>query len=370
MKILIIEGDIFNAITGFRKDLFLQLEKQHEVFLAGSIAYEWQNKELLLKNKKIFLLGKLGTGFFSSLFYLGKLFFVLNKIKPDVCLSFNVRPNFFLGLVSIFKNVITLGTITGTGFLFESHTFKTRLFHIIYRYVLSKFTKIFIQNQTDLDQMLSNGFKFKSLKVISGSGVDVERFKPSKINFSNLGSAKFLFISRLIRDKGFFEFIEAAIMAKKDYPLSEFFVIGSYYNSGFKNSEIDSSTIKNLQDEGVITYLGHKQDVIPYIENVDCVVLPSYREGMSNALMEAASLAKPIITTNVPGCKELVDDCKSGFLCQVKNSKDLAKKMKLFIDLPLEKRIDMGNFGREKMVTSFNRKGVIAEYLNFVSSLK
>ena len=91
---------------------------------------------------------------------------------------------------------------------------------------------------------------------------------------------------------------------------------------------------------------------------------------MSNALMEAASLAKPIITTNVPGCKELVDDGKTGFLCKVKDSKDLEKKLELFINLSKGKRIEMGNFGREKMINFFNRKAVISEYVNFISLLK
>ncbi len=370
MKILILEGDVYNAITGFRKDLFWELEKEHDVYLAGSIAYDWQKKELLVNNEKIFLLGKLRTGIFTSFIYLFRILYVLIKVRPDVCLSFNVRPNFFLGVVSLFKQVKTLATITGTGFMFESNGYKVRLFQIIYRFVLSKFNMVFLQNQSDLDQMLANGFSFQRSKVISGSGVNVERFKPSKNIFSKSGVAKFIFIARLIREKGFFEYIEAAKSIKKEFSGVEFFVIGSYYNSGVKKSEIDKQTIENLQDQGVIKYLGHKQNIISYIEEVDCVVLPSYREGMSNALMEAASLAKPIIATNVPGCKELVDDGKTGFLCQAKKSEDLEQKMKLFINLSTEKRIEMGNSGREKMINSFNRQGVIAEYFKFISSLK
>jgi len=370
MKILIIEGDIYNAIAGFRKDLFLELEKEHDVYIAGSIAYDWQKKELLFNNRKIYLLGKLSKSFFMSVIYFFRILHILITVRPDVCLSFNLRPNLFLGLASFFQRVKMAATITGTGFMFENKVYKVKLFQILYRLVLSKFNMVFLQNQSDLDQMLSNGFCFQASKVISGSGVDVEKFKPSKHSFNKSGFSKFLFISRLIREKGFFEFIEAAKNMKKKFPGAEFFVIGSYYKSGLKNSEIDENIIENLHDQGVITYLGHKQNIISYIEDVDCVVLPSYREGMSNALMESASLAKPIIASNVPGCKELVDDGQTGYLCNVKESKDLQQKMELFIDLPIEKRIEMGNCGREKMVKSFNRKAVIAEYLKFISSLK
>jgi glycosyltransferase involved in cell wall biosynthesis len=370
MKILILEGDIYNAINGFRKDLFFELEKKHDVYLAGSLAYDRQKNEGLLHNKNIFLLGRLQTSFIGSFIYFIRISFVLIKINPDICLSFNVRPNFFLGLFSLFKKIKTLATITGSGFIFESKGYKVRIFQIIYRFLLSRFNMVFLQNSSDLNQMLANGFRFKSSKVIPGSGVDVERFKPSKINFSELGQAKFIFISRLIREKGFYEYIEAAKNIKKSITGVEFFVLGSFYKSGIKNSEINKQTIDKFQDQGIIKYLGHQQNVISYIEDADCIVLPSYREGMSNSLMESASLAKPIITTNVPGCKELVDDGITGFLCQVKTSEDLEQKMRLFINLTKEKRIEMGNSGREKMIKSFDRQGVIAEYLKFISSLK
>jgi galacturonosyltransferase len=229
---------------------------------------------------------------------------------------------------------------------------------------------VFLQNQSDLDIMLANGFSFQRSKVIPGSGVNIEKFKPSRNIFSKLGSAKFMFVSRLIPEKGFFEYIKAAKNIKHEFSNVEFFVIGPYYNNGIQKNEIEKKTIDNLQDQGVITYLGHKQNIISFIEEVDCIVLPSYREGLSNALMEAAALAKPIIATNVPGCKELVDDGKTGFLCQVKNSEDLEQKMRLFINLTTEKRIEMGNSGRKKMIESFDRQQVIADYFKFISSLK
>ena len=128
MKILILEGDIYNGITGFRKDLVDELKKEYDVYLAGSVAYEWQSKEDLKNNARIITLGRLENSLFGLFNYQLKLLFLLFKVKPDVCLSFNMRPNLFLGFIFLFRRVKSAATITGTGFLFESNNIKVKLF--------------------------------------------------------------------------------------------------------------------------------------------------------------------------------------------------------------------------------------------------
>jgi glycosyltransferase involved in cell wall biosynthesis len=370
VRVLVLEGDIYNSITGFRKNLVNELRKEHEVYVAGSFAYEWQETDILDNDKKIILLGKLQSNPVKSIVYLYRLLLLLYKVKPDYCMSFNLRPNLFLSLVSLVIKVRGIATITGTGFMFESEGLKVAVLRILYRFLLGRFEAVFIQNQSDCDQFLSHGFRFKSYKVIPGSGVDVELFSPSTHIFRDKGYARFIFIARLIKDKGFFEYVEAAEKIKQDKPDAQFFVLGSFYSGGHKSSEIDKQTVSKLHNKGIITYLGTSKNVIPFVEDMDCVVLPSYREGLSNTLMEGASLAKPLITTDVPGCRELVDDAKNGFLCKVKSPHDLEVKMRMFIDLPIDARKEMGRLGREKMVLSFNRKNVILEYTRFIETLK
>lgn len=370
MKILVLEGDIYNSITGFRKNLVSELRKEHEVFIAGSVAYEWQEIEVLENDKHIIVLGQLQNTPANYIYYFLRLLLLIYKVKPDFCISFNLRPNLFLGMVSLIAKVKGIATITGTSFMFENESFALKSFRSIYRFFLFRFDAVFIQNQSDFDQFLSHSFRFKNHKVIPGSGVDIERFCPSIHKFSDRGSAKFIFIARLLKDKGFYEFVGAAEKIKKDTPNAQFFVLGSYYNGGNKSIEIDKHTINELHKNGIITYLGTTKNVIPFIEDMDCVVLPSYREGISNTLMEGASLAKPLITTDVPGCRELVDHTKNGYLCKVKSVDDLEEKMRMFIELPIEARKEMGRLGRDKMIASFNRQGVILEYTDFIKTFK
>jgi glycosyltransferase involved in cell wall biosynthesis len=370
MKILILEGDIRNAMIGFRKNLVDELRKEHDVYIAGSIAYSMQTIDSMSLNKKTIVLGKLYNNPIKSVFYLLKLIFWLYKINPDLCLSFNLRPNLFIGLASFFKKVNLIATVTGTGFLFDSDHLKLRVLRYIYKISLRRCIAVFIQNQSDCDQFISSRFTFKRYFLIPGSGVDIEKFKPLNSQFTDRGEANFIFIARLIREKGFFEYIEAAKQIKRDYNNVSFFVMGSFYKSGASKSYIDESIVEKLHNEGIIIYLGQNDNIIPIVEKMDCIVLPSYREGVSNTLMEGAALAKPLIATNVPGCKELIDHEVNGFICNPKDSIDLEAKMKSFIELDKKQRQEMGILARKKVVGSFNRDFVIKEYQKVITSLK
>jgi glycosyltransferase involved in cell wall biosynthesis len=237
----------------------------------------------------------------------------------------------------------------------------------LYKNIFKRYDAVYIQNESDYREFLSHGFKFKNHKVIPGSGVDIERFTSSRGDFRDSGDAKFIFIARLLRNKGFFEFVESAERIKKDFPHIEFYVLGSIYTKGERGGEVNLSLITELENKGLITYLGTTLNVIPIIEQMDCVVLPSYREGLSNSLMEAAALERPIITTDVPGCKELVDDEISGLICKVRSTEDLELKLRRFISFSANKRKNMGANGRLKMIDSFSRKNVILEYTRFIS---
>lgn len=370
MKVLVVEGDIYNSITGFRKGLVNELRKEHDVYIAGSIAYDWQTTDNLQNDKRMIVLGKLQGDLVKSVIYFFKLLVIAYKINPDVYISYNLRPNLFLGIVSVFKKMRSIATITGTGFMFESNGYKVRILRSLYRFSLSRFNTVFIQNQSDCDLFLDQGFQFQNYEVIPGSGVDTEHFRPTSNTFRDTGSAKFIFIARLIREKGFFEYVQAAEKIKMDNPRAEFYVLGSFYASGQKSSEIDENTVIRLHNKGIITYLGETKNIIPYVEDMDCVVLPSYREGTSNTLMEGASLARPLIATDVPGCRELIEDTRNGYLCQKKSALDLEAKMRMFISLPIAVRKEMGIIGREKMIKFFNRQNVILKYVKCISSIK
>jgi len=177
----------------------------------------------------------------------------------------------------------------------------------------------------------------------------------------------FLLIARMMRDKGIEEFVEAARKIKKSYKNVSFQLLG--YIDIKSKVAISVNDIKSWENEGIIEYLGHTEDVRPFIAMADCVVLPSYREGTPRSLLEAASMGKPIIATNVAGCKEVVDDGINGYLCDAYNSDDLAHKMQHILALDSISIEKMGMASRKKMENEFDEKIVINKYLSVINGI-
>ena len=201
---------------------------------------------------------------------------------------------------------------------------------------------------------------------IPGSGVDYNKFSPLNGSAKENGSFTFLFIGRLIKDKGIFEYIDAARQTRKKYPHAIFNIIGPFWSQNLRKNTITQSQLHNWINEGVIDYLGEKKDVRKYIAEADCVVLPSYREGTSNTLLEAGSMEKPTITTNTTGCREIVTDQVTGLICNVKDEIDLADKMQKMISFGEEKRKEMGKKARQKIIREYDKQIVIAAYLKAI----
>ncbi|HET7119228.1 MAG TPA: glycosyltransferase, partial [Hanamia sp.] len=198
---------------------------------------------------------------------------------------------------------------------------------------------------------------------------DFRKFAPINLEKRANDNFIFLFIGRLIKDKGIFEFVEAARMIRKKYPNVIFNVIGPFWHQNLKSNTITKADLQNWIIEGIIDYQGEKKDVRKFIAEADCIVLPSYREGSSNILLEAASMERPIITSNTTGCKEIVEDGITGFLCKVKDSRDLSEKMERMLLLPLEQRNEMGKKGRQKIIKEFDKQIVLNIYLKAIDQI-
>jgi glycosyltransferase involved in cell wall biosynthesis len=208
----------------------------------------------------------------------------------------------------------------------------------------------------------------KSVTLIPGSGIDTKRFKSKGSIFKNK-KFTFLMIARLIKDKGIEEYIEAIRLVRKskNYTNCTFKILGSLYLSN--PTSVSQEELDSWIEEGLVEYLGHSDNVQEEIEKVDCVVLPSYREGLSRVLLEASSMAKPIITTDVPGCRDVVETGVNGYLVEVKNSLELAEAIKKMVDLPTEELIRMGEEGRKKVVDNFSQERVVNKYLALLLGL-
>lgn len=304
---------------------------------------------------------------FKVLGYIYRVRKTLKSIKPDVCLTFSIRPAIFGNLVTRRLKIPTITNITGVGPLFESKSVVYRAARSMYGNALSHTYKVFFQNYDDLNLFIEKGFvRAEVAERIPGSGVDFMKFKPLLPRGKDPNSFIFLFIGRLIKDKGIFEFINAARKVKKQHTQASFNVIGPFWTQQLRTNTITKSQFQYWIDEGIIDYLGEKNDVRRYIAESDCVVLPSYREGTSNILLEASSMEKPVVTTNTTGCKEIVEDGITGFLCRVRDADDLADKMLKMINLSEEYRREMGKKGRQKIMKEYDKQIVIEKYLDTI----
>jgi len=283
---------------------------------------------------------------------------LFNKIKPDVVLSYTIKPNIYATLACSCLKIPIINNVSGLGTLFIKKSFSSIIGKFLYRFAFKRSAWVFFQNKTDknlfINSKLVNGQK---TSVLPGSGVNLKKF--NCVRNSNKG-LRFLFAGRLIGDKGIKEFIKAANLLSKSNPLLEFQIVGKL---GYNNrTAISEKELNQWLNNPQIKYLGKKDNMQEIFKNADIMVLPSYREGLSKSLLEAASMKLPIITTDVPGCSEVVDEGKNGFLCKVQDANDLYTKMKKMISITEQQRLDMGNYSRKKVVKEFNEQIVIQNY--------
>jgi glycosyltransferase involved in cell wall biosynthesis len=291
---------------------------------------------------------------------------VLRETAPDVYLGYTIKPNVYGSLAAQRLGIAVVNNISGLGATFMRAGVLNAIVRTLYRFALKKSRVVFFQNGDDRALFVEGGLvRPDQVRLLPGSGVDLERFTaqawPS-------GPFRFLLISRLLWDKGVGEFVQAAKILKERFPQAQFALLGA---CGVQNpAAISREPVAKWEGEGVITYLGESDCVEQEIARAHCVVLPSYREGTPKALLEAAACARPIITTNVPGCKGVVIDDESGLLCRVKDANDLAHKMELMLQKSPEELASMGARGRALVEERFDEKFVIDEYLRVLDEIQ
>jgi glycosyltransferase involved in cell wall biosynthesis len=301
--------------------------------------------------------------------YVFNLHKALRKIKPDIVLTFTIRPAIWGNIVTRQLSIPTITNITGIGPLFESNTITYKAARKLYKFVLKKTAHVFFQNFDDMNLFLDKKFvKPERAERIPGSGVDHEYYKPVHIDRSNMPFS-FLFISRLIVDKGILEYVEAARILKNEMPQVSFQVLGPYWSQNLKGNIITKEEVETWVKDDIIQYKGVSEDVRDYIAEADCIVLPSWREGTSNVLLEAGSMEKPCITCDTTGCNEIVADGVTGYLSEVKNAKDLAEKMRMMYKLSNEQREQMGIKARQRVIKYFDKQIVIDAYLRVINKI-
>ncbi|MEO9890994.1 glycosyltransferase family 4 protein [Aurantibacter sp.] len=264
---------------------------------------------------------------------------ILEKHKIDLLFPYTIKPVIYGSFAAKKINIPVVSLITGLGFTFSKVTFKAQLLQLItqilYRRALKKNKAIVFQNKDDLQLFLDNKIvtNNQSLHVVNGSGINLDRFSFTPKTKSNQDGVKFVIVGRLLKEKGFQYFMNAAKQLKSAYPKAEFHIIGGV--PGNNSSAISKSELNDLNTQGIIIYHGVTHNVPELISQMDVFVLPTYyREGVPRSILEALSTGLPVITTNTPGCKETVIENVNGFLIPPKDEENLVKALKKFLDNP------------------------------------
>jgi glycosyltransferase involved in cell wall biosynthesis len=324
-------------------------------------------KELNVKFIEIPLERK-GTNPLNDLKYLLNLYKIYKKNKFDLIFHYTIKPNIYGSIAAGLLKIPSIAVTTGLGYVFLVNNFTSKVAKFLYKISLRFAKKVWFLNLDDKNEFLKNKIIRENIAdILPGEGVNTEKFKPRSSNELKKDKIIFLMIARVLWDKGFKEYVEAAEKILKKYNNVEFQLLGPIDNGN--PSGVKKEIIEDYVQKEVINYLGVTSDVTKYIVKCDCIVLPSFREGIPRVLLEAASMEKALITTNNVGCKEVVEDGYNGFLCKVKDSNDLANKMEKFINLPEEEKIKLGKNGREKVIKEFDEKIVIEKYIQEINKI-
>ena len=284
----------------------------------------------------------------------------LRNERPDVILSYTIKNNIFGARAAKPAGIPFLPNVTGLGTAFLSGKLLQTLTEQLYRRSFAALPVVFFQNGDDRDLFLERRLvRSGQARLLPGSGIDLRHFAPAPMPAPGQPPV-FLMIARLLRDKGVVEFVEAARRVRARHQHTRFQLLGAVASEN--RSAIDHATLKAWVAEGVVEYLGTTADVRPAIAASTCVVLPSYREGAPRTLIEAAAMARPLIATDVPGCRAVVDRDRSGFFCDARSAESLAAAIERFLALPPGAQQAMGAAGRAKMEREYDQALVVDAY--------
>lgn len=368
MKFLLTANTAWN-VAHFRKPVIEALSRDGHVVtaltpedpgVAGLRALGVEHREITVDAK--------GTSPVRDAVLLGAYRRAFKAAAPDAILSYTIKPNIYGGLAARGLGVPFLPNVSGLGTAFLSGGGLERVATRLYREAFRTVPHVIFQNGDDRDLFVARGIVAKGQSVVvPGSGIDLARFAPLPLPAADDGPVTVLLIARLLRDKGVEEFVEAARIVRSSHPGTRFQLLGPV--GADNRSAIDAETIAAWVEEGAIEYLGETDDVRPFIAAADCVALPSYREGTPRTLLEAAAMARPVVATDVPGCREVVEHGATGYLCRARDAGDLARAVAQVIGIGTRGRTELGRAGRKKMERQFGEAIVVDIYRDLIKSV-
>lgn len=360
-KIMIVANDT-SYIYKLRKDILekILIEGYNLVVVSSKANYVSEIEDLGIKIIDLNI-SRHGKNPFSDLVLYKKIRTILRDEQPNIVFTYNIKPNVYFGRACRIYKIPFVPNITGLGGALLNPGLVKKISTLLYKVGMKGASTVFFQNEFNKDFFINNGIisKSKDYTILPGSGINLEKnvYKNYPIDDSKI---IFITIARIMKDKGISELLDAAVSIKQKYLNVEFQLVGDYDDIGYKDR------IEKLDKDGIIMYLGHRKDVNRLIERSYCMIHPSYHEGLSNVLLEAGATGRPVIASDVPGCKETFVDGKTGLSVKPCDSNDLIRKIEEFISIPYEKKVEMGKANRSYVEKNFDRRIVVEKYLECI----
>ena len=352
MKFLIITNHSY-MLWQFRKELIEALLQRGEVVISTPfVGHEEDFRKLGCRCVET-KMERRGTNVLQETVLFANYQKLLHCEKPDLVITYSIKPNIYAGLLCRWMKIPYCCNVQGLGTAFQSK--KTAAFaSVLYRAGLKKANTVFFENRGNASVFVKRAIVSESkITLLQGAGVNLERF-PLRPYPSEDGGVRFLYVGRIMREKGMDELFQAMCRLKAEYGQTVQFDIVGFFEDDYQQ------TVEALNRNGVIHFYGFQENPEPYYEATHCVVLPSWHEGLSNVLLEGAATGRALITSDIPGCREAVTEGETGFLTRVKDGESLYQAMKKFLIMEPEARAAMGQRGREKMEREFDRRDVLA----------
>lgn len=361
MKVLILANSEIGLLS-FRQEIVTALVKKgYDVTISLPDGSRIEEVKALGCKVDLANINRRGMNPIEDLKLLKNYLLLLKREKPDVVLTYTIKPNIYGGLACAMKGIPYIVNITGLGTAVEKPGLLQTLTLGMYKAAMRKASCIFFQNSGNEKFFADKNIRNDIHRIIPGSGANITKFQPAPYPAST--PIKFLFISRLMKEKGIEEYFEAAKHFKKLIDDVEFHILGAC-------EEDYQDQLKELEAEGVVVYHGQQNDVRPFIDECSCLIHPTYYpEGMSNVVLEAASTARPVITTRRHGCMEAVDEGVTGFLFEERDTQGLIDQINRFLSMTVEEREEMGRKARFKMEREFDRQIVVDAYLDEIEKI-
>jgi glycosyltransferase involved in cell wall biosynthesis len=369
MRVAIVINTSWN-IWNFRRNLVRALQAAgHEVLaIAPPDAYsERLETELGCRYVPIPMENK-GTNPVKDALLTKRFYDIYRRERPDVVLQYTIKPNIYGTIAARLAGIPSVNNVSGLGTVFIVKNFVSKVALGLYRFAFQFPKRIFFQNDDDRQLFLQHGLVQEAVTdLLPGSGIDVDKYRPDAAAPVRHEPFTFLMIGRVLYEKGVQEYFEAARQVRQAVPGTRVQLLGGIDESG--GVGVKRAVFEEWMRAGHVEYLGTSDDVPSHIRQADCVVLPSYREGTPKTLLEAAAMGKPIVTTDVPGCRETVVDGQNGYLCEVRSADDLAAKMLQVLRLPDAELRRLGQASRQLAETKFDERLVLQKYLQVVEEV-